>query len=389
MRIAIVSDAAYPFTKGGAEKRYHGLALQLAAWGHQVDWYTMRYWVGERLLLTDGIRYVGVCRPLPFYSGSRRSIREAVIFGLACLRLLGRAERYDVVDCSQHPFFSVPVMGLVAKRWRAALVVSWYETWGAHWLEYLGWRGIVGRWVERWCARVPQCLIVVSEQALARLRSEGMRPKRAVHVPLGIELDRIQRTPAAAEPVDVIYFGRLKSHKNVDVLLRALILVAAARPSLRALIVGDGPEADTLRNLARELLLDHAVRFRGVVDSYDELMGMVKAARLFILPSTKEGGGSIVTLEANACGTPVIAVDHPLGIDKGLIQEGVNGFWVSPPLTSERLAERIIQVLRDPRIDNEWRHRSLERSRAYDLPAMARRIEMVYSQVAKEALPAG
>src|SRR5438034_10129158 len=104
MRIAIVSDAAYPFTKGGAEKRYHGLALQLAAWGHQVDWYTMRYWVGERLLLTDGIRYVGVCRPLPFYSGSRRSIREAVIFGLACLRLLGRAERYDVVDCSQHPF---------------------------------------------------------------------------------------------------------------------------------------------------------------------------------------------------------------------------------------------------------------------------------------------
>ena len=189
--------------------------------------------------------------------------------------------------------------------------------------------------------------------------------------------------------MDVIYFGRLKSHKNVDVLLRALALVAAARPSLRALIVGDGPEADTLRNLTRELLLDHAVRFQGPVDSYDELMGMVKAARLFILPSTKEGGGSIVTLEANACGTPVIAVDHPLGIDKGLIQEGVNGFWVSPPLTSERLAERIIQVLRDPRIDNEWRHRSLERSRAYGLPAMARRIEMVYSQVAKGALPAG
>jgi len=124
MRIAIVSDAAYPFTKGGSEKPYHALALQLAEWGHHVDWYTMQYWVGERLLLRDGIRYVGVCRQLPFYSGSRRSIREAVLFGLACLRLLGRAERYDVVDCSQHPFFSVPVMGLVAKRWRAALVVQ-------------------------------------------------------------------------------------------------------------------------------------------------------------------------------------------------------------------------------------------------------------------------
>jgi glycosyltransferase involved in cell wall biosynthesis len=279
-------------------------------------------------------------------------------------------------------------MGLVAKRWHSALVVSWYETWDAHWLTYLGWWGFVGRWVERWCAWVPQCLIVVSEQALARLRSARIQTKHAVHVPLGIELDRIQRAPTAVEHVDVIYFGRLVRHKNVDVLLRALALVVAARPSLRAVIVGDGPEASALRTLARELLIDHAVRFRGSVDSYDQLMGMVKAARLFILPSTKEGGGSIVTLEANACGTPVIAMEHPLGIDRSLIQEGVNGFWVSPPLTSERLAERIIQVLRDPRIDNEWRHGSVERRRAYDLRAMARRIEMVYSQVATGGLPA-
>jgi glycosyltransferase involved in cell wall biosynthesis len=388
MRVAIVSDAAYPFTKGGAEMRYHALALQLVAWGHRVDWYTMRHWEGQRVLVMDGIRYVGICRRLSFYSGGRRSILEPVVFGLACLRLLGLAERYDVVDCSQHPFFSVPAMGLVAKRWHSALVVSWYETWDAHWLTYLGWWGFVGRWVERWCAWVPQCLIVVSEQALARLRSARIQTKHAVHVPLGIELDRIQRAPTAVEHVDVIYFGRLVRHKNVDVLLRALALVVAARPSLRAVIVGDGPEASALRTLARELLIDHAVRFRGSVDSYDQLMGMVKAARLFILPSTKEGGGSIVTLEANACGTPVIAMEHPLGIDRSLIQEGVNGFWVSPPLTSERLAERIIQVLRDPRIDNEWRHGSVERSRAYDLRAMARRIEMVYSQVATGGLPA-
>lgn len=378
MRIAIVADGAYPFFKGGAETRYHSLAQHLVRRGHHVDWYTMKYWTGDRVLERDGIRYVAICRPWSMYTKSgRRSIREAVLFGAACLRLLARRERYDVVDCSQYPFFSVLAMWLVARRWRLPLVVSWYETWGDHWSEYLGGWGFIGRWIERACARLPRCLIVVSEQALARLQTEGLKAREAYYVPLGIECDAIQRLSAASDRVDVIYFGRLKNHKNVDVLLRALALVRQVRPEVRALVVGDGPEANKLRRLAHELSLEDTVDFRGAVDSTDELLGLVKAARVFVQPSTKEGGGSIVTLEANACGTPVIAVDHPLGIDRSLIQEGVNGFWVSP-LTPDRLADRILQALADPRIENEWRRSSIERSRAFDLTLIVGRIEALY-----------
>jgi glycosyltransferase involved in cell wall biosynthesis len=380
VRIAIVADGAHPFIKGGAETRYFALAQDLVAAGHAVDWYTMQFWAGGAVRTADGIRYIAVCRPLGMYSGSRRSIREAIGFGLACLRLIVRRERYDIVDCSQYPFFSTLAMWLVARHWRAALVVSWYETWGAHWRTYLGRLGVVGRWVERLAARLPACLIVVSEQALARLATEGLHPKRAVHVPLSIDWEHIQQVPAADERSDVIYFGRLKDHKNVDVLLRALALVQRRRPDLRGLIVGDGPEADRLRALAAGLGLDGVVHFRGSVESADELMGLVKAARVFVHPSTKEGGGSIVTLEANACGTPVIAVDHPLGIDKGLIEEGVNGFWVAS-LSPETLADRIAHTLEDPRLDVEWRVGSLDRSRAFDHRRISRRIEGLYRQI--------
>ena len=381
MRIAIVADNAYPFLKGGVEQRYHSLAKHLLQRGHEVHWYTVQSWAGSRVLEDDGIRYIGVRRPLPSYSRGRRSIRQAVGFGLGCLRLLARRERYDVVDCSQYPFFSIPAMWLVAARWRAPLVVSWYETWGDHWLEYLGRWGVIGRWIERVCARLPRCLIVVSEQALSRLQTQGLKPRAAVHIPLGIDYDRIQQFPAASDPVDVIYFGRLKNHKNVDVLLRALAVARVARPSLRALIVGDGPESEALHRLAQDLSLGDTVRFRGGVESQGELLGLVKAARVFVHPSTKEGGGSIVTLEANACGTPVIAVDHPLGIDRCLIEEGVNGFWVAP-LSPERLAERILQVLADPRLDGEWRSGARQRSQAYDLGSIAGRIEALYGRVA-------
>jgi glycosyltransferase involved in cell wall biosynthesis len=380
LRVAIVSDRAYPFEKGGAEKRYYWLAQHLIERGHQVDWYTVNSWGGERVLTENGIRYVAVCRRMHEYSGGRRSILQAMGFALACLRLLARRERYDIVDCSQYPFFSIPAMWLVAWRWKAKLVVSWYETWGDHWFEYLGRWGVVGRWVERICARLPRALIVVSEQSLARLQTQGLEAQAAVYIPLGIDYDRIQEAPAAPEQVDVIYFGRLKNHKNVDVLLRALALARADRPSLRALIVGEGPEDDALRLLAQTLELGDTVRFSGRVESERDLLGLVKSARVFVHPSTKEGGGSLVTLEANACGTPVIAADHPLGIDRSLIEEEVNGFWVAP-LSPARLAERMLQVLADPRIDGEWRHSARQRSHAYDLAAVAERSEALYERV--------
>src|SRR5882757_6803010 len=89
VRVAIVYDAVYPYVKGGAERRYYELARRLAERGHDVHWYGMRYWDGPAVRRMGGITYHGVCRPRPLYTPSgRRSISQALIYGLACLRLL-------------------------------------------------------------------------------------------------------------------------------------------------------------------------------------------------------------------------------------------------------------------------------------------------------------
>jgi glycosyltransferase involved in cell wall biosynthesis len=51
---------------------------------------------------------------------------------------------------------------------------------------------------------------------------------------------------------------------------------------------------------------------------------MIKSARVFAFPSTREGFG-IVVLEANACGTPVVVVDHKDNGSRALIKKGING----------------------------------------------------------------
>ena len=54
MRIALVSDSIYPYNKGGKETRSYDLAVKLAEKGHEVHFYTMKFWEGEDVIKKDG-----------------------------------------------------------------------------------------------------------------------------------------------------------------------------------------------------------------------------------------------------------------------------------------------------------------------------------------------
>jgi glycosyltransferase involved in cell wall biosynthesis len=86
-----------------------------------------------------------------------------------------------------------------------------------------------------------------------------------------------------------------------------------------------------------------------------------------------------VTLEANACGLPVLAADHPLGIDKRLILEGKTGFFVR--LSPENMAEKILLLLRDERLRTRMGADAVKFSQSYDWERIVDSIEKVYSSV--------
>ncbi len=72
----------------------------------------------------------------------------------------------------------------------------------------------------------------------------------------------------------------------------------------------------------------------------------MKSARVFVLPSDREGFG-LVVLEANACGLPVITVRRPDNAAQNLVVEGKNGFIAE--LDDADLARTILLVLaQDP-----------------------------------------
>ncbi len=339
MRIAFVSDVVYPYIKGGAEKRFHEFSTRLKE-NHDVHVFGIKWWEGPSVLIKDGITYHGVSRPRQLYRGGRRSVTEALIFGLA-LALPLLKDRYDVIDCNQHPYFSIFTCKLASLLRGGRLYVTWHEVWGDYWYEYMGRVGFFGKLIERISVRAADRIIAVSGRTAADLERLGVKKSRILVVPNGISVRTMGGIPPG-ERHDVVFAGRLIRDKHVDVLLKACELASKSMP-LDVLIIGDGPERAALEALAAGLELNGRIAFAGAVDERT-LVSSVKGARVFVLPSTREGF-SITTLEALACGVPVITVDGEKNSAKELVEDGVNGAVVG--LDVEELSGAILKILGD------------------------------------------
>lgn len=104
MKIAYVYDAIYPWIKGGAEKRVYEISKRLVERGHDVHWFGIKWWEGERDIVKDCIHLHGIGKWDNLYVNGRRSIKEGLYFGIKTLTEL--KGDFDVIDCQEFPYFS-------------------------------------------------------------------------------------------------------------------------------------------------------------------------------------------------------------------------------------------------------------------------------------------
>ncbi len=366
MEIAYVYDAVYPWVKGGAEKRIYEISKRMAARGHTVHCHGMKWWQGEDDRLLNRVHLHGICKPMPLYSGGKRSMKEAAYFAA---QLLAYPTDCDVIDCQNFPYLSCFSTKIHSSFRRQDLFITWHEVWGDYWYEYLGRRGILGDFIEKAAARLTERNIAVSERTRRDL--EGLGAKGVQVVPNGIDWQRIEQILPSEELSDIICVGRLVGHKNIDLLLQAVNLVKSEVPDVRTVIIGDGPEMQGLKSLVRRRKLEKNVEFCGFLEDYDDALALMKSSRVFASPSTREGFG-MAALEANACGLPVVTVNHRMNAVVDLVtdQTGV----VSEP-TPEALAGGLCQAMQDGSV---MRNRCVENARRYDWETICDRIEGVY-----------
>lgn len=160
-------------------------------------------------------------------------------------------------------------------------------------------------------------------------------------------------------PGFLLFVGRLRIRKGVEVLLTALDLLRLQGVAAPLVIAGDGEHRAALEAAAARRGLDaSAVRFLGRADAA-RVRALLAAARALVVPSTYEGM-PLVILEAMAAGLPVIA-SRVSGIPE-VVVDGETG-WLVPPEDPEALAAALAELLADP---GEARRRGVVGKRRVD-----------------------
>jgi glycosyltransferase involved in cell wall biosynthesis len=185
----------------------------------------------------------------------------------------------------------------------------------------------LARWDAATAGRVDRFL-ANSQYVAGRIRRYYNRGSTVVYPP--VDTDFFHPAADDAQVASVLVVSALVPYKRLD-----LAIGAARLTNVPLRIVGQGPEESRLRRLAEGA----PVEFLGW-RSDDDIRTLYRAASTVLLPGVEDFG--IVPVEAQACGTPVVALGQGGAIET--VVDGVTGALVEEP-SAEAFADAISRVL--------------------------------------------
>ena len=293
------------------------------------------------------------------------------------VRRIAKGLRRDFPFDLIHAHFTYPD-GVAAvrlgKQFGVPVIISEHVPWGP-WTYH-------NAFVRRESVRaVQQCTFHVAVSGPVResvARVVGVADKLRV-IPVGVDGTIFNRSGERALPNHLLFIGAIRPVKGVDILLRAMRILADAGRDVTVGLVGESyfktyrREYDRLRQMVEDLGLGGWVNFAGKRRP-PELVRTIQESAVLILPSRAESFG-MVLVEALACGTPVVATR--CGGPEDIVTEEV-GVLV-PPEDPAALAAGIAQVL-DRRSEYDaakLRAYALER---FGLESVGKRLQALYAE---------
>lgn len=332
MRIGIFTDT-YPPYINGVSTSVSMLENALRKKGHQVYIVTVntenmryKYENDEHIIRIPGV-------PIGIY--------DYRLTGVYPLKAINKIRKWNLDVIHSHTEFGVGTFArIIAKQYNIPLVHT-YHTMYEDYVHYItkGYfnntsKKIVEYLTNFYCNQTATELIVPTKKTYD-LFKEKYKYTRNVHIiPTGIEVEKFYKEntdPAKLEEIRkkhglnkgdfvILYVGRLGQEKSVDVLIEAHQELAREYKA-KLLIVGDGPDMDTYKNLVHKLKIDDNVIFTGKVP-WTEVTLYYQIADIFATASKSETQG-LTVIEAMAASLPVVAVDDESF--RNVIIDGLNG----------------------------------------------------------------
>ena len=383
MKILFTTESYYPIIDGGAIAQ-HRIVHELINRGHDVRviapstlWKnTVEDDKGSIIYRTRGVR-------LPLYMNGKYSFSAFPFFYVK--KIIKEFKPYVINVCSPYPISMsalayakkkhIPVVGsihILPENMLAPFQRSgFYEFLRRYTWAYLIYFYNLVDWVT-----------VPTETGATMYKEKGLKQQiTPISNGVNTELfkptnngDYLRKKIGLPKKPIVLYTGRINQEKNVDVLVKAISYV---RKEIDAhfLICGSGGMKKEIIKLTEDLQVSKNVTFIDFLD-WDDYPNIYSLADVFVMPAESELQ-SIVTIEAIASGLPVVVVN------KGAVPElasNNNGF-VFKPKNSEEMAQNIVKILSDKKLQKAMSKQSIHLSKKHSLTYIASQYEKVYENV--------
>lgn len=182
----------------------------------------------------------------------------------------------------------------------------------------------------------------------------------------GVDTTKYQPGEKSKTPL-ILYLGRLQYYKSINIFIKTAVKVLKTIPNAQFVIAGSGEEYDNLIKFARRLNVLEKIKFIGKVDEQEKIK-LYQKAWVFVNPSLMEGWG-ITTIEANACGTPVVASNVP-GL-RDSVRNPHTGYLVKHG-DYELFAKRITEIIINKKLRQSMSTQAIEWAKKFNWNKSAR-----------------
>jgi len=351
---------------GGAEVHLEELLRRIARMGHDVTLFCSGY---EDCLPEETIDGIRIIR-----RGNRYNFN---LIAPLKLRRLIKQEKFDVLieDINKIPFYTpmylkIPTLVVVPHLFSTTVFKEINFLLGLY--IYLMEKPMVPIYRGR-------KFNVISESTASDINLRGIPENDISVIHCGIDSEIYKFDPTIKKyPVPtVIYLGRIKKYKAVQHLVMAFDKVLKKIPDAELKIIGSGDYSDKLKSLAGKLKIRDRIEFPGFVSS-EQKVEYLHRAHVAVYPSSKEGWG-LTNIEANACGTCVIAADSP-GLRDSVVNNQTGYLYQYGNI--EELADKLVNVLSDDTNRSRLEKGGLEWVRKFSWDQAASDFLAVLSEVA-------
>ncbi len=224
-----------------------------------------------------------------------------------------------IVHAHGHPYLTSLIAGKLAKQYAKPFVLTQHNTF----IEYNNVFDQVELLndlsVGKQNLNSADKIIAISKATKEYVLRLGAKPKKVIIIYNGVDLARFKSIPEARKQIRkrmaipksaivALTVRRLVYKNGIDTLLDSAVTAIKKNPRIVFLVVGKGPDMESVGQQIAQLGLAQNFKLAGFV-SDEDLPLYYNAADLFVLPSKSGEGLPLVALEAMACGLPVIATD--------------------------------------------------------------------------------